>query len=89
MVELPAPQPQKKKRSVPAIIFSVLAILAGLQAFVVAGMRGHGAGWEEMSLYTGPAVLFAVLAIAFRRGALTYVALVFGLIAIASFFLGA
>jgi hypothetical protein len=78
-----------KKRSLPSMIFSILAILAGLNAFLVAGMRGHGAGWEEMSLYTGPAVLFAVLAIVIRRGTLSFVALGFAGLAIVSFFLGA
>lgn len=78
-----------KKRSIPAIVFSIFAILGGLNAFLVAGMRGHGAGWEEMSLYTGPAVLFAVVAIALRRSALTFVAVGFALLSIVSFFLGA
>ncbi len=78
-----------KKRSIPSIIFSLLAILAGTNAFLVAGMRGHGAGWEEMALYTGPSVLFAIVAISIRRGAWSFVALGFALLSIVSFFLGA
>lgn len=78
-----------KKRSVPVIIFSILAILAGVNAFLVAGMRGHGAGWEEMSLYTGPSVLFALVAIAMRRGGWSFTAVGFALLSIVSFFLGA
>ena len=80
---------EKKKRSVPAIIFSILAILAGLNAFLVAGMQGHSAGWELMAIYTLPAVLFAIIAIAIRRSVLTFVALFFGLLGIVGFFLGA
>ena len=80
---------EKKKRSVAAIIFSILAILAGLNAFLVAGMRGHSAGWELMAIYTLPAVLFAIIAIAIRRGVLTYIAVAFGLLAILGFVLGA
>ena len=78
-----------KKRSVAAIVLSIFAILGGLNAFLVAGMRGHSAGWEEMAIYTIPAVVFAVLAIAIRRNALTYAAMAFGALAIVGFFLGA
>lgn len=80
---------QPKKRSLSAIFLSVLAILGGLNAFLVAGMRGHSVGWEEMTIYTGPAVLFAILAIAIRRNGLSFVALGFGALAIVGFFLGA
>lgn len=85
----PATVAQTKKSSVPAIIFSILAILGGLNAFFVAGMRGHGAGWEEMAIYVVPTLLFTLLAIAIRRSALSYVAVAFGLLAVVSFFLGA
>jgi 2-keto-3-deoxy-galactonokinase len=74
---------------VAAIIFSILAILNGLYAFLVAGMGGHSVGWEQMALYTVPALIFAFIAIAIRRNALTFVALAFGALAIVGFFLGA
>ena len=79
----------KKKKSIPAIIFAILAILGGLNAFFVAGMRGHSAGWELMAIYCAPPILFSIIAIAIRRGILTYIGLLFGIIAIVSFFLGA
>jgi len=89
MSDLSVAAPRGKRRSIPAILFSVSAILAGLQAFLQAGLRGHSAGWEEMSLYTGPSVLFALLAIALRRSALSYVALGFAALSVVGFFLGA
>jgi 2-keto-3-deoxy-galactonokinase len=78
-----------KPKSVPSIIFAVIAIFAGLTAFLQAGMRGHRVGWEEMSIYTGPAVIAALISIATQRSGLSYAALVFGAIAVVSFFLGA
>ena len=80
---------EKKKRSVVPIILSILAILAGTYAFVLGGMRGHSAGWEMMAIHTVPAVVFAVVSIAIRRSALTFVALGFGALAIMGFLLGA
>jgi hypothetical protein len=78
-----------KPKSVPSIIFAIIAIFAGLTAFLQAGMRGHSAGWEEMSIYTAPAVIGALLSIAIQRSGLSYTALVFGALGVVGFFLGA
>jgi hypothetical protein len=80
----------KPPRSVAHIIVSTIAIVMGVFAFLQAGMRGHSAGWEEMIIYTAPAVVFAIISIAMRRQALSYAALFFGLVlGIAGFLLGA
>jgi hypothetical protein len=85
-----AEQTSKPPRSIPHIIFATIAIVMGTYAFLQAGLRGHSAGWEEMIIYTAPAVIGALIAIAMRRQALSYVALFFGLVlGLAGFFLGA
>lgn len=68
----------KPPRSVAQVIFAYLAITGGVMAFLQAGMRGHSAGWEEMALYTGPALGCALVAIAIRRNKLGFSALVVG-----------
>jgi hypothetical protein len=82
-------QAPKKKVSIPAIIFSIFAIMIGLFAFLLAGMRGHSAGWEMMAMYTIPSVVCALIAIAIRRNVLTIIAVLFGLLSIVGFVLGA
>jgi hypothetical protein len=80
----------KPPPSVGHIIVSTIAILMGVYSFLQGGMRGRSAGWEEMIIYAAPAVVFALIAIAMRRQALSYVALFFGLVlGIAGFLMGA
>ncbi|MEZ4449193.1 MAG: hypothetical protein R3B09_06910 [Nannocystaceae bacterium] len=66
------------KPSAAQSIFAYLAIAAGVFAFLQAGMRGHSAGWEEMALYSGPAIVCGLIAIAIRRNRLGVVALILG-----------
>jgi len=82
----PAPRPP---RSVGQTIFAYLAISTGVMAFLQAGIRGHAAGWEELMLYAGPAVVCALVAIAIRRNTIGYVALFFGALGVAGLVLGA
>ncbi len=82
----PAPRPP---RSVGQTIFAYLAISTGVMAFLQAGIRGHAAGWEELMLYTGPAVVCALVAIAIRRNTIGYVALCFGALGVVGLVLGA
>jgi hypothetical protein len=84
----PFAQPQSKS-SPAASFFAIVAIFAGLAAFFTAGMRGHSAGWEMMAMYTTPSVVAAIIALGIRRNALTWVGLVFAVISVGSFFLGA
>ncbi len=79
----------KSQRSVPQMLLAYIAIGTGVMAFVQAGIRGHRVGWEEMMIYTVPAVVCALLAIAIRRNALGVVALVFGALAVVGLVLGA
>jgi 2-keto-3-deoxy-galactonokinase len=79
----------KPQRSVLQMLLAYIAIGTGMMAFTQAGMRGHRVGWEEMMMYTVPAVVCALLAIAMRRNVLGFVALVFGAIAVVGFVLGA
>lgn len=76
-------------RSAAQTIFATLAIMAGTMAFLQAGIRGHSAGWEEMMLYSGPAILFGVIAIAIRRNKLGWTALVFAALGGVGLVLGA
>jgi energy-converting hydrogenase Eha subunit A len=80
---------EAKKRSVPAIIFSVLAILSGLMSFLTAGLQGRRAGWEMLIIFAAPAVICAVIALVIRRNGLTYTALGFGILGVLGLFLGA
>lgn len=82
-------QPAKPAGSPMAAIFAAIAILMGLYAFLVAGMRGHGAGWEEMLIYCIPSWIGGTIAIAMRRNALSFIGVFFSLLAVLSFFLGA
>jgi hypothetical protein len=66
----------------------MIAITMGAMAFLQGGMKGRSAGWEEMAIYTIPAVVAALIAIAVRRSALSYTALVFGALAVVGFLLG-
>ena len=83
------PSPRKPARSGAQIFFAAVAISTGTIGFLQAGMRGHGAGWEEMMIYTVPAVVCALLAIAIRRNTLGVVALLFGGLGVVGFMLGA
>lgn len=76
-------------RSFAQIFFAYIAIAAGTMAFLQAGMRGHRVGWEEMALYTGPAVVGALIAVAMRRNRLGFTALLFGVLSVVGFVLGA
>lgn len=76
-------------RSVPQMIFAYLAVGAGMMAFLQAGMKGHRVGWEEMMLYTVPAVVCALIAIAIRRNRLGFTALLFGILGVVGLVLGA
>lgn len=76
-------------RSVPQMIFAYIAIGAGMMAFLQAGMKGHRVGWEEMMLYTVPAVVCALIAIAIRRNRLGFTALLFGILGVVGLVLGA
>jgi cytochrome bd-type quinol oxidase subunit 2 len=82
-----AETPQKKS-FVPTFL-AYVAISMGTYAFLQAGMKGHRVGWEEMMLYTAPAVVCALLAIALRRDKSTYLGLVFAALAIVGLVLGA
>lgn len=68
------------KPSVAQIIFAYIAIGTGVMAFLQAGMRGHSAGWEEMALYSGPAMVCGLIAIAIRRNRLGFAALICGVV---------
>ncbi|WAS94959.1 hypothetical protein [Nannocystis punicea] len=83
MAETPA------KKSFAPTFLACVAMCMGAIAFVEAGMKGHRAGWEEMMLYTGPAVICALLAILMRRDKYTYFGLVFAALAIVALVLGA
>ncbi|PCC71906.1 hypothetical protein SAMN02745121_03256 [Nannocystis exedens] len=83
MAEIPA-----KKSFVPTFL-AYVAIAMGTFAFMQAGMKGHRVGWEQMMLYTAPAVVCALLAIALRRDKNTYLGVVFALLAIVGLVLGA
>lgn len=79
----------KPQRSIMQMLFAYIAIGTGMMAFMQAGMRGHRVGWEEMMLYTAPAVLCALVAIGIRRNGLGFTALLFGVLACVGFVLGA
>ena len=83
------PTVSAKKPSAAAIFFAVVAIAAGAMAFVTAGIRGHSAGWELMAVYTGPSIGAALIGLAIRRAAITWVGLGFAVLSAVSFFLGA
>ena len=51
-------------------------------AFVHAGMRGKRTNTEPMMLYTSPAVVSAMIAIAMRRNWVGVIALLFALLAV-------
>ena len=82
-----AETPQKKS-FVPTFL-AYVAISMGTIAFMEAGMKGHRVGWEEMMLYTAPAVVCGLLAIALRRDKHTCLGLVFAALAIVGLVLGA
>lgn len=73
-------KPAKAKPSVAQILFAYIAIGTGLMAFFQAGMRGHSAGWEEMALYSGPAIVCGLIAVAIRRNRLGISALICGVV---------
>lgn len=79
----------KPRRSVAQVIFASVAITTGTMAFLQAGMRGHRVGWEEMLIYSTPAVVGGLLAIAIRRNGLGVAAVVFAILGAVGFFLGA
>ena len=79
----------KPKRSISQMLLAYIAIGTGMMAFMQAGLRGHRVGWEEMMIYTVPAVVCALLAIIIRRNALGVVALGFGALAVVGLVLGA
>lgn len=76
-------------RSAAQTVFATLAIMAGLTAFLQAGIKGHSAGWEEMMIYSAPAVVCGVIAIGIRRNKLGWVALLFAALGGVGFVLGA
>ena len=82
-MDKPSPKP-----SVAAIVFGVLALINGLHAFFQAGIRGRSAGWEMMAIYSLPAIVCALIAIAIRRNAWTYAGLAGGVLAVAALWLG-
>ena len=69
-------------------LFRYITFRAG-GAFFTAGLRGHGAGWELMALYTLPSVGAAFIGLVIRRSAITWIGVVFAVISVVSFFLGA
>ena len=76
-------------RSVPQMLLAYIAIGAGMMAFMQAGMKGHRVGWEEMMLYTAPAVVCGLLAIGIRRNKLGFTALLFAVLGVVGLVLGA
>jgi hypothetical protein len=80
---------EKPPRSVVQTIFAYLAIFAGATAFLQAGIKGHSAGWEEMMIYSAPAVVCGIVAIAIRRNTLGWIALVFAALGGVGLVLGA
>jgi len=76
-------------RSVSQMIFAYVAIGTGTMAFLQAGMKGHRVGWEEMMLYTAPAVVCGLLAIGIRRNKLGFTALLFAVLGVVGLVLGA
>ena len=79
---------QSKPKSIPAIIFSILAITMGIIALSKGMILGKRAGQEMMMMYTFPSVLSAIIAIVIRRNALTILALIGAVLAIVGFVLG-
>lgn len=79
----------KKKGSIVAKLFAMVAIAMGMLAFMQAGMKGHRVGWEEMLLYTGPSVICAIVAISIQRSKDSYLALVFAALSIVGLVQGA
>ena len=71
-----------------AAIFAILAIAAGLMALAVGVTQGRRAGYEMMMMYTGPAVVCALIGIAIQRRGITYAGLAGGLLAIVGMVLG-
>lgn len=82
-----AETPQKKS-FVPTFL-AYVAMSMGAIALVEAGMKGHRVGWEQMMLYTAPAVVCGLLAIALRRDKYTWIGLLFAGLAIVALMLGA
>ena len=80
---------EKPPRSVAQTIFAYLAIFTGTLAFLPAGIKGPSAGWEEMRISSAPAALCGVVAIAIRRNALGWIALVFAALGGVGLVLGA
>lgn len=76
-------------RSIPQILFAYIAVGAGMMAFMQAGMKGHRVGWEEMLIYTTPAVVCGLIAIAIRRNRLGFTALLFAVLGVVGLVLGA
>jgi hypothetical protein len=62
-------------RSLASAIFASVAIVAGTLAFLIAGIKGHGAGWEMLIIFTLPAVGCAPIAFIAQRSKLSYAAL--------------
>ncbi len=72
-----------------AIFFGTVALCSGVMGFLTGGMKGRSAGWEEMLIYAVPSVVCALIAIAVRRSAISYAALVGAVLGIIGFVLGA
>ncbi|MCY1060801.1 hypothetical protein [Nannocystis sp. SCPEA4] len=79
----------KQKRSFVPTFLAYVAMCLGVVAFMEAGMKGHRVGWEEMLLYTGPAVVCGLLAIVMRRDKYTYLGVVFAALAVVALVMGA
>jgi hypothetical protein len=75
-------------KTVTSTMLSSIAITMGVLAFFVAGIKGHGAGWEEMFIYAIPAAVSALLALAIRRSKLTYLALGGGALGVLGLLMG-
>jgi len=84
----PPPRKTPTVFGIPPKVFAIVAILAGTMSCVQGAVRGRSAGYEDMMVYAGPAVVGAVLAIALERSRLTYVAAGFGLLGIIGLMLG-
>ncbi|MEZ6232973.1 MAG: hypothetical protein R3B68_02175 [Phycisphaerales bacterium] len=75
------------KKSKVGVVFAVIAILCGTLAFLTAGLKGQSAGTVEMLTFCAPAWVAMLVAIAVQRSAMSFVAVGFGALAVAAFFM--
>lgn len=75
------------KKSTVANSCAMIAIVFGILAFLTAGLKGEGAGTVEMLIFCAPAWVATLVAIVMRRSVLSFIAVGFGALAVAAFFM--